>query len=216
MKTRSAVLAAVVLVAGVLAAAQKDRAPVYKSPEAVFAAAEAAKKKGDFKGFFDCLSPASQKRLAADMAYNGLTLKADVESGRAPARFKDKIKPIVKLMEKHGLTEAATKKIMRDAGRDRVKATRALSGVVKDPETFAVRFMAAMEKFSGEKPGKDQPKARLTNVKIDGDRARGTVVVAVDDTTHKESIAFTRVGGGWRIVLPEPKEPEKPKDRREK
>jgi hypothetical protein len=197
------------------AAAQKDdaEAQVHKTPKAVFEAAEAARKKGDFKGFLDCFTPASHKRMAGDLAYKGLAMKADADQGRAPARFKEKLKPIIKVLQKHGLTEKATKKIMRESfSTDRDKAMRALAGLIKDPAAFAAEFMPAMEKFAGPPPSKEKPTARLTDIKIDGDRAKGTLVVS-DGFSRKQPIQFARVSGGWRIVFRLIKVPDRPRDK---
>src|SRR5205807_8466565 len=141
-------------------------------------AANTARSKDDYKGFVDCLAPASQKRMAASMAYSGLSMKADADEGRAPARFKEKLEPLVKVMEKHGLTDKATKKIMADSDSgDRARAERALASLIKDPAAFVSEYTAALEKFSGRKPGKDSGKARLTEVKIAGDKAKGTLLI---------------------------------------
>jgi hypothetical protein len=41
---------------------------------------------------------------------------------------------------------------------------------------------------------------KLTEVKIDGDKATGVPVLTIDGKEQKGSVEFVKVGDGWRII----------------
>src|SRR5437588_487353 len=69
-------LAALTLMAGAQTDKGKKKARVYKTPQAVFEAAQAASKKGFPKAFVACIAPEAQKKMAGGLALAGLDLRA--------------------------------------------------------------------------------------------------------------------------------------------
>jgi Domain of unknown function (DUF4878) len=205
MKPRSMVFGGLVLATLVLAAGagadKKDK--VYKSPQDVFDAAQSAIKKDDYKAFFGMVTPDSQKMMAGQLVLMGAMIKrfADLDpSGKA----KEMLKPIDELMTKHGVTEEALKKVKPDT--DKSKASRAMGDLVKDRPGFVAGMMKILDKNTP--PGKEKSKpfqdAELKDVKVEGDKAKGTVVTKKDDKEKKEPIEFVKIGDSWKIVVPEP------------
>ena len=82
MKARRAVLGGLLLVALTrCSVAEPTKGKTYLTPKAVFDAAKAAAQKDDFKTFFACLTPDSQKMMAGQMVLGGLMMKGFAESG---------------------------------------------------------------------------------------------------------------------------------------
>src|SRR5207302_7348476 len=127
-------LAALALVAGAQPDEKKPKTKLYKTPQAVFNASQAALKKGDFKAHVACFTANSQKRLAVDLALDGLAMRARAAKD---SKLKKKIQPVLAVLAKHGLSAKATKdiKLPRDpddeAGLE--KAHKALAALIKEP-----------------------------------------------------------------------------------
>jgi histone H3/H4 len=210
VKMRLLALVCLSLVA--LAAAQKDKEKpkptVYKTPQEVFDAAEKAWAKSDWKAYFACYTPRLQRELAAGGA-------EQICQGRAQLLAKDdekskkslkEGKPILDVLDKHGLTARAFDKIAKDAGKDEEKARKALLALVKDHAAFLADLAEAVTKLTGKSRVEDEKK--LTDVKIDGDKATGAVTTTTtiqakgeEDRkfVNKSTMAFAKVNGGWLI-----------------
>jgi hypothetical protein len=208
---RTVTLAALLLAAvAASAAAQKDKAKVYKTPQECFDAGSAAFAKGDHKTWVGCLAPASQKELAAELGVKYALTRASLEGlkdrDRAAAVAKAH-KPLFDVLDRHGLTAKALKGL--EEGKDekqRQKARQAVLDLLKDAEAFLVDFYEAVDRLEGLSKEKDGGTEELTDVKIDGDKATATVVRTVKgddkgkDVVSKESMRFVKVDGGWRLA----------------
>jgi hypothetical protein len=201
------------VVAGKLSGqAEKGRAAVvYKTPQECFDAYTAAEITTDFKTWVGCLAPRAQEIMAINSALMAVSPRPE------PATADEKewarmVKPIEDVLKKHGLTQQATQgiKYSKDPA-ERQKAGKALLALIKDREAYLVDVMTATFKILDVKPGeKKNFKQRLIDLKIDGDRATGTIVVTTTPTfrDEKKSVVFVKVGAGWKID-PEPQELKK-------
>jgi hypothetical protein len=208
VKIRS--FAVVALLALAVAAPAQKKAAVYKTPQAVFDAAAKAQAVDDFQTYVGCYAP---KLQAAWVSFYGSTLaEARAEELKKSAEVG---KELARTLDRHGLTVKAWAKIEKEAGGDPAKAAKALEAVVKDHAAFLVDALKLLKKggFSlREIAGEGERK--LTDVKVDGDRATGTVVVTWTDREkrkreRKETVTFAKVGGGWRIEEENRSEPKK-------
>jgi hypothetical protein len=204
MKTHHSALVGLLLVALPPAAhAQADKG--YPTPQAVFEAATAAQKKEDFKTFVACFVPEAQKQMAASLAFGAVNQRA---ATRNDERLRKQYKLILDALEKHGLTDEATKKVnLKPVNQKEAEnAQRELQGLIKSPAPFAADLLTAYSKtepFNRKPP--EVPEPKLTDVKIDGDKARGTIVAKLGGQEAKQPAEFVKVGGGWKIApAPQP------------
>jgi hypothetical protein len=193
-----------VLTFSVLGASTRETSKVHDSPEAVFTAVKSAMKKGDYKGVLACMSDDCQKLVTGQLITTGMMIKhfaPQDPSGKAA----EMVKPVDEVFSKHGLTEQALKKIKpaKDS-KELAKSLRSASELVKSRVTFFVDFNVMLAKADPRAP-KPFINAALIDVKIEGDKARGTLVEKLQETESRYPISFVKLGGGWKIVLPEPK-----------
>jgi hypothetical protein len=204
MTFHNSVISALVLTSMVVTAGAQEKPGAYDTPETVFKAAQAAIKRQDIKGYFGCLTEDSQKLMTGGLVMHGSMIKAG--AARNPGdEMAELVKPIDEVFSKHGLTEEALKKIgpPKDA-REAAKNIRAAADLVKSRVGFSSDMIAVLEK--GRPKGADPFAAgKLADVKIEGDRARGTIEMKFGESEHKEPIQFVKVDGSWKLVLPEPK-----------
>jgi hypothetical protein len=210
MRPRAAVLTTLFLagLVGLANAKAQDAKPAtgYSSPKAVFAAAVEASKKKDFKGFASLLTPDSQGKLASQLAGLGVMLKMMAAFDKE-GKMKDKLPELDKIMDKHGLTKDVLGKLKQSKDAKVIEANNeVISKAVKDKPGFVGDVMKWLDAANpGKNKGGPLDEATLKDVKITGDKATGTVVTKEKD----EPMEFAKVGGGWRIVLPEPKAKDK-------
>jgi hypothetical protein len=184
-------------------AKQPARKRGYQSPQAVFAAASAASAKSDYKAFLACLTSDSEKRMAGIFVCLGMMFR------KVPGTAKDDGgKAIGEVFARHGLTEEKLKpydpfKNGKDIKEVFSKSSRALGELVKDRPAFVQDFMAALKKTNAKQGAMPLMDGELTGVTIDGGRAKGTLVTRQAGTEKKVPIEFARVGGGWKIVMPD-------------
>jgi hypothetical protein len=236
---RTLTLGGLLLAALAVSAAQKDKdekpkdkdkeqpkAKVYKTPKDAFDAAVAAMSKKDYAIMVSCFTPEAHKQMAADLAMQGMFIRGKAEGG--PAKDKEKgepdekamkqYKPVFDVMDKHGLTKAATKDLKSKGFRASKEDREAILKLVKDHAAFAAAFMTAQDKAS-DAPERDDPKPTLTDVKVDGDKASGNVVVkfkvkakdkdAEEVRERKQPVTFSKIKGGW-LIDPEADEKDAP------
>ncbi len=203
------------LLAAVLCAAPAaaGEAKTYKSPKEVFNAFFSALKRDDWKTAARCLTPDSEKKLAGGMVVGVLFMKgfmtafADKDE---TGKVKETLKAVDSLLEKHGLTEESLKKAdleklkeLKDNPEEGKKLLLKLGGMVKDRGGFIGGIVALMKK-SGKSGGPfDVQGAELQDVKIEGDKAKGTAVVKKGDKEERKELEFRKIGGGWRMEAPE-------------
>lgn len=215
MMTRAMMLAGLLAAAALPAAAQgpepPSRAKVYASPQAVFDAYWAAQRKRDHKTSLDCLTPKALEGSAIDMA---LELVRQRDGGFWPApkdgkgKVDERMKPVLEVMGRYGLTEKATRDIPHTPfGRGAKPAREKVKALIKKPEAFLLSVLRALEKTrSGRKPPAEEVTRKLEDLKVDGDRATGTVVHTVQEkdrgrkTEFRQPVGFARINGGWRLI----------------
>ncbi|MBI4612741.1 MAG: hypothetical protein HY720_03950 [Planctomycetes bacterium] len=155
------------------------------SPDAVFAKAMAALNDSDKKAFASCLTPESQTEIATSLIIGAAMKTAMKEDGKAEFEA---------ILKKHGLEKPPAE------GEAEPAVKKALEGV-KDKPQLVADLGDWMEKFGGE-GSNTKSDATLKNVKIDGDKATGTVVTKRSDGTDKtEPTEFHRIDGKWYIHL---------------
>lgn len=204
------------------AVAQSDRAKVYETPQEVFDAYVTAVNKGDYRARVACYPPVVQKKLATDWAIQGVFRRSQA-NGSGKIKGVD-YKPLFEVLDKHGLTEDATKGITGlETGKKRDAARSTLIALIKDHGAFVAEYETALavvtarprpkdrdkDKDKDKEKEKDKDKSKgkptevrpkLTEVKINGDKATGVPVLTVDGKEQKGSVEFVKVGGGWRII----------------
>jgi hypothetical protein len=218
MRPRAAVLTTLLL-AGLLGLANAGAPapePVtgYASPKAVFDAAVKASKKKDFKAFATLLTPDSQGKLASQLAGLGLMFKA-FSAFDKEGKMKDKLADFDKIMDKHGLTKDVMGKLKQTKDTKEIEANnKVIVAAVKDKPAFVGDVMKWLDAANpGKNKGGPLDEAELKDLKVTGDKATGTVVSKVGGKDKEEPMDFAKVGGGWRIVLPEPKTTPAPRDK---
>ncbi len=196
-----------------LRAADKPDQPAgktYDSPQAVFDAAQAAQDKDDYKSFVNCLSPEDQKQMASRLAFLGMVQQPAAQTDE---KLRDQFKNVLAVMDKHGLGYDVTQKIKPEKTPEgAAKAQREVGALIKDPAAFDADMMEALSKTEPftHKPPAGQVVPKLTDVKIDGDKATGTVVVTLNGMDRKSPIEFVKVDGGWKLAPPPEPPPTAP------
>ena len=231
MKARCVALSALLLACVALsAAAQKDKdekpkdkdkeqpkAKAYKTPQEVFDAFLVSLNKRDAKAFVGCLAPETLQEMAAASAVQGLQ-RREVVGDAKDDKLAKRWKPTLDVLDKHGLTAKATKDVKvgkAPTPAEREKAEVAVLPLIKDKAAFLIDYQEALDK-GRPKFKEDELKAKLTDVKIDGDKATGTVVVNLKDKEEKAPVEFVKVGTGWKITPNPKKKKDEGKDKEKK
>jgi hypothetical protein len=203
MKSRGVFLCGMVLASMAITAGAQEKVSVYNSPRAVFVMARAALKKRDVKAFMSCLTEDSQLLMTGQLVMLGMVIKADAaldKSGKAA----ELVKPVDEIFKKHGLTkQAAPQTRNRPDAAAQLQAKRQLAKLVKDRSAFCADLLAALQKADAKAGSPLFADAEWDEVKIDGDKATGTMLVG--KKKEKRPIDFAKAGGGWLLVLPNPK-----------
>jgi hypothetical protein len=201
MTTLAGLVVLVALAAAAAPAPNYGRVKASCTPQEVFNAAERARQKGDFKAYLDCLSPQTQRAMAAGLALPCVRVRAPWKrlKGSEDREFQalaERYASLFRLLDKHGLTEEASKAALE--ARTDGEARKALAALIEDPEAFLVE-LSAHEVLAGEVKGvlqETKSVAKLTGVKIDGDKAVGVIV------HNGVIINFVKINGSWRIIPP--------------
>jgi hypothetical protein len=147
------------------------------TPEATFKTATTAFEKEDWKTFCDCMTPESKDTMAVGMATVGMMMQGFAALGGEEAD-KENAK-LKETLAKHGLTEAFFKGLEeKEEPKDEAAAMKMLLEPVKDRGQFVADMIGTMQAMGDKGPqaGPPIPKdAKLADVKIDGDTAKGTV-----------------------------------------
>jgi hypothetical protein len=165
-----------------------------KTPEESFKAFQEAAKAEDLSAAYPHLTKDSQAAMTG-----GLVMVVSF------AKFglkEEAIKELDEMLKRHGLTEDKVKEKAKadGANKDGVKTMIAMGNLVSDQKGFASDVNKFMKKHS--KGERDNPlgkieKATLSDVKTEGDTAKGKVTI--DSKT--EEIHFRREGGSWKIDM---------------
>jgi hypothetical protein len=213
MKIHYPALGALLLVALAPAADAQDEksaGQTYATPQAVWDAAQAAQKKQEFTKFVNCFAPQAQKEMAIGLAFSALSQQA---AARGDEKLRTQFKAILDALNKHGLTDEVGKKVNLRPGdaKEAEKVHAELAGLIKNPAGVAADLMNAYSKtepFNRKPP--EGPTPQLTDVKIDGDKAKGTTVVKVGEREVRLPAEFVKVGGGWKLS-PQPQQAPPPR-----
>jgi hypothetical protein len=171
-------------------------------PQAVFSALIAASKKNDHRAIIDCFSPEAQKAKAA-----GIGLYAIVDQAGAQAEdrkdFREQCALVLAALDKHGLSYDVTKKFAPVLGDPKKwkQVQQDLQGMMKDPAGLYVDLAIAYDKSPslGSKTYL-MVDGTLTDVKVDGEKAKGTLVVKLGGQEVKGPADFVKIGGKWKIA----------------
>jgi hypothetical protein len=177
---------------------------VYQTPEEAFRAFMAAGEKEDWKTACECLTDETRDKLAAGLIFGGMLATGSARTEEEKA----KLKPIEDVLAKHGLTK--TGKAPAGPKVDLEQGIMRLVASIEDRSAFIAEFLAALKQASDD-PTKN-PLAgdvKLEDVKVQGDSATGIAVAKVDGREARQPLNFKKVGGGWRIEIPERARPGK-------
>jgi hypothetical protein len=201
-------LAGLVVLAGAAGGGDKSNKK-YDSPKAVFEAAVNAVKKKDWKTFYACLTKDGQETMTGQVAFVGLMVRGFAEFDKT-GKTKEKMAPLTKILDKHGLTTETLDKMKKEAPKpskdpkEMAKAFRALAAPVKNKAGFISEVLEFLDKASTKKQQNPLENATLKDVKVDGDRATATVVTKKGDEKTEEKITFVKTGGSWKMDMPLP------------
>jgi len=183
---------------------EKPKEKVYKTPQEVFDAFVAAEQKRDAKALVSLMAPVAHREFTAGFGFifavtrNQLKEKKDKKSDEELKQSA----PIFAVLDKHGLTEKAMKGVkFSDDPKDAEKNNKAVLDAVKDQQAFLVDLLNALNTVDPKKEEKSVDK--LTELKIDGDKASGVVVTTYEDKKKKDKkspVAFVKIGEGWKII----------------
>lgn len=189
-----------VLLALAVSAPGEDRNPepppaarVYKSPEAVYAASVAASEKKDAETAVHCIAPSAHADMAAYLAFQALIARKVAD--RKPKLFAG----VLAVLDRHGLTEKATKDI---SSTDQKAAVKALAPLIKKPVEFAIEMSTAQHELATKLGAVKNPKVihKLTDLEIKGSKATARVIMTLGDKTFEQRMEFVKVGEGWKMV----------------
>jgi hypothetical protein len=184
-----------------------------KSPEDVFKAFAAAQKKEDVKTSMSLLTRDSQSAVAGSTGLTALLDKAFfgfMNRHITPTQKKEHSTVIDKVLNRHGLSEDAMRRIVE---KDKTEAIideenlLAIGELVKNKPTFVdeVFEITTKDESMGKKgfPGfVEISEAKVQEVKIDGQQAKGELTFPdTDPTERKSAIYFKMESGVWKIDL---------------
>lgn len=177
-------------------------AATYDTPQAVFDAAKAASEKNDYKTVVGLMTSDTVDNMAAGMVMVGAMIKGFGEMEGADEKGKKAAATVSKVFEKHGLTEDMMKEKEGEEPPENPEDAKAeMLKMVKDRAGFAADMLAAMAESEGE--AMLTADAKLTDVKIDGDKATGKISMTKDGEEDSKPIEFRKEGGGWKIHIDE-------------
>jgi hypothetical protein len=197
---RRLLISAVLAVVMVLPACNRGKGKTYDSPQAVFDAMVAASAKEDWPGMMNCLTDESQDKLTFAVAFMGSLMKQfagfDKDKGAEAA------KAIDEAFKKHGMSEAQLAHLGKDMSPD-IQSMRKVIEPIKDKPGFVADVLGALKKLGNKEGTPQQFSGTLTDLKVNGDKATGTVVRNVAGKETKEPVEFKKVGSGWKIEMPD-------------
>jgi len=166
----------------------------FETPEAAFAAFQSAAKAEDPGKLMECMSPKSQNEFAFAMVMMSgfLPMKYMDDEAKAEALGKE----VQAILDKHGLSEDKMKEMDPGAEPDLNK----FFAPVKDRGALVADVYAIIAREGPDTPLKMIAGMTMTDVKVEGDKATGKVVV----DEKENDIEFVKVGGSWLVEMPGP------------
>jgi len=200
-------IAAMALV-GPAGAGDTKKAPLYKTPQAVFEAATRAAEKSDMKGIIATLTDDNRDSFAGLMVVTGAFVKQIGGQFAKTDEDKAKVLKISLILDKHGITPeiiqdalAAAKDLKGKESADVLPVLRKLVQPIKDRPAFVAEVMALTDKGKDGTPFDELKSSKLKDLTITGDVAKGTVTHTTEGKEKTDPIEFRREGGGWRIHI---------------
>lgn len=171
------------------------------TPEEAFSNAKAAAERNDWKAVCNSMTEESQEMMAGGIAFGGMMMQ--VFAGLGGEEDAAKTAKIKQTMAKHGLTDAFLAKINDDkSAKSPEERMKTMVEPINDHGQFIADMMAALAEVGDkDEQGPFTKDATLTNVKIDGDAASGTIETSHGGNKQSEPIAFKKVGGRWLLDL---------------
>lgn len=172
----------------------------YSSPDAVFAQFKSVGINKDFEGLYEILTPEAQAKAVKKMVGVVATLKKmdEIPGGdSADVEGKETLAKAVALAKKYGLTEELLGEIT-SLGNTKDPAIDKAVESITDPKAYCsgiMKILAEQKKNASMEDGIVD--ATLSDVKIDGDTATGTVTM--NGRTRERT--FKKIDGSWRIGL---------------
>ncbi len=191
-------------------AGETKQAPTYATPKDAFEAAKKAAEKNDYKAVVGTLTKDSRDTLAGAMVIMGSFAKVYGAKFAKTDEQKANIQQIEKILDKHGVSADMAKEAVElglatksKSQAEVLPAMRKLGASIKDEAGLVAAMMTLAEKDKKAKgnPFDDLKTAKLKGVKIEGDNAKGTIIVTKDGTEKSEPMEFRKEGAGWKIKL---------------
>ena len=173
------------------------------TPDATFEAMKKAAAKGDWTAMVAHTTPESQ-----DVMIGGLTLMTQFASALGGPDEAAKMKPVTELLTKHGVNvdikddakPAFPPPSPEEAEKKQKEMMKKMTANVKNKPACIGEVMATLEK-SGDKKIADSNKeildSKLSDVKIEGDVAKGKLTVTKDGKEKTEDVEFKKINGKW-------------------
>ncbi|MGE0755552.1 MAG: hypothetical protein AB7O38_00960 [Pirellulaceae bacterium] len=176
----------------------------YVTPEAAFAAMKQAQIDQDWRTMFRTLTPDSRTRMVRMLAnLSRLGAGQDPEIGS--------------ILQKHGVEVIGPAPVFKSAAEAMAYSKQLQDHAavapenISNPEAFFVELMEAIARRAetlqhklGRNPFADaQADAKLLDLQIDGDTARGRQSATSRGAQLESTVEFRRVDGNWYIHLPE-------------
>lgn len=171
-----------------------------KTPDEAFQNMVEALKKEDMRGMMVNLTTGSQKFITGSIASALIGMKqfAPLSKGKIDAKAIDEV------LKRHSVDEAkamAAMKSLEASGKDIEKVLEVVNNIaapVSDGPGFVDDAFKVMKGMKGPNNPLDiGTDAKLKDVTIDGDKAKGKVETA----KRTEDIYFTKEGGAWKVDL---------------
>jgi hypothetical protein len=177
--------------------------PGYESPEEAFAMHQQAVAEEDWSVQFETYAPQSQEDLL--IAMTGHAVRKDSSS-----------REVRKVMEKYNIAHLMN----ADSPTDDAALREVLT--VDDKASLYDELILALDEMQERKANnpvlaaiarrgrialrKTRASGQLTDLTVEGNLARGTIVLKEDDRTYETPIEFRQEDGRWFIVLPDENE----------
>jgi hypothetical protein len=176
----------------------------YDTPEATFQTAKAAVEGNDCQAFCHCLTTEARDELAAGLVIAGSLgqLAADLPRPGAEKAIA-RAKRIKAVLEKHGLAQQATPKILLNLMASKEEQKRAMLKLVEpiaDRNAFIADFLRVLIDTADNPDARlIEPDARLLDLKTQHDTATATFAQTRQGKERTSPIAFQKVDGQWKI-----------------
>ncbi len=180
-----------------------DRADDVEAAQALFARALEADSKNDDRGFLDCFTPDIQKFDASLLALMSMNYQSAYKNDPQSVAI---CKPVVEIMDKHGLSYEVMKKLTATLGKPGAedKSFENLMEAIKDPATLYSELCVPIAKIEnvGRKRDPKAPAARLTDLTRSRDTVTGKVVYTENGKEKSGGITILKSNGTWKISGP--------------